>query len=53
MDLALVSHILGGNAAVQADRVCVTNMAGFVMSYYFTDLITGYSSPNTGTYPID
>ena len=54
MDLALVSQLISSNgAAVEADQVCVVNMAAFVMGFYFTDLITGYSSHETDGYPID
>ena len=46
---------LGAQAgpAVHSSEVCVTNSAGFVMDFYFNDLVTGEKSSATDRYPID
>ena len=48
----LVAAVQAG-AAVPASEVCISNDAGFVMSYYFDDVVTGETSAHTDTYPID
>ena len=54
MDLALVSHLMATNgAAVPADKVCVANQAGFVLGFYFDDLVTGDLGREGDAYPID
>ena len=54
MDFAAVSELLISNgAAVNADVVCVTNSAGFVMGYFFNDLVTGDEGREGDAYPID
>ena len=44
-------HIKSG--AVKASNVCVDNDAGFVLYFYFDDLVTGDVSAHTDKYPID
>ena len=39
--------------AVKASQVCVDNDAGFVLNFYFDDLVTGDVSAHTDNYPID
>jgi hypothetical protein len=40
-------------SAVPADKVCVTNSAGFVLEYFFNDLVTGQWSEKSSGYPIN
>ena len=40
-------------AAVPASKVCVTNSGGYDLKWWFDDLITGITSPDSGAYPID
>ena len=44
-------HLTQG--AVKASKVCVDNDAGFVLDFWFDDLVTGTKSAPTDTYPID
>ena len=44
-------HISAG--AVKASQVCVDNDAGFVLNFWFDDLVTGDKSSPTNNYPID
>ena len=44
-------HIRGG--AIAASKVCVDNSAGFVLNFWFDDLVTGDKSAPTENYPID
>ena len=44
-------HLTGG--AVKASKVCVDNSAGFVLNFWFDDLVTGDKSAPTENYPID
>ena len=37
----IVSQMIVNGGAVEASQACVTNHAGFVLGYYFDDLITG------------
>ena len=54
MDLYAVTQLLIDNgAAVPADKVCVTNEAGFVLHYFFNDVITGETTPEYGGYAAD
>ena len=39
--------------AIKANKVCITNSAGFVMDFYFDILQTGEVSHESDTYPID
>ena len=39
--------------AVKASQVCVNNSAGFVLNFYFDNLVTGDKSARTDDYPID
>ena len=39
--------------AVKASQVCVNNSAGFVLNFYFDNLISGDKSASTDDYPID
>ena len=39
--------------AIPASKVCITNDAGFVMNYWFDDVITGEKSASTDNYDID
>ena len=50
--LLLVSATQAG-AAVKSSEVCVNNDAGFVLNFYFDDIITGEKSHATDNYPID
>ena len=40
-------------AASMATKVCVANQAGFVMDWWMDDLITGQTSTDSDSYPID
>ena len=40
-------------AAVPASKVCISNSAGFVMNFYFDDILTGEKSARTDNYDID
>ena len=53
MDLRLVSQVMSGSGAVQADKVCVANSAGFVLGFFFDDLVTGDEGRESDAYPID
>jgi len=39
--------------AVQASKVCVSNMGGYDLNWWMEDLLTGNESNNSGNYPID
>ena len=44
-------HLSSG--AIKASKVCVDNSAGFVLNFWFDDLVTGDKSAATENYPID
>ena len=50
---ALLVAASQAGAAVPASKVCITNNAGFVMHYYFDDVVTGELSHSTDNYDID
>ena len=50
---AIGQAMIVNGAAVPADNVCVVNMAGFRMDFFFNDLVTGMESHATGGYDID
>ena len=50
---ALIAATAQAGAASYASKVCVSNMAGFVLHWWMDDLITGNSSSDSGSYPID
>lgn len=49
---ALAAYANAG-AAIPANRACVSNMGGYDLYWWFTDLITGTDSNHSSTYPID
>ena len=44
--------MIANGGAVQASEVCVINHAGFVLGYYFDDLISGEVTQEGDSYPI-
>ena len=48
-----VATELPQGAAIYASTVCVANMAGFVLDWWMDDLISGQSSADSPSYPID
>ncbi len=40
-------------AAIRANKVCVANMGGYDLNWWVQDLISGNTSTNSGSYPID
>ena len=46
-------HDANAGAAITASRACVTNMGGYDLYWWFTDLIDGKESNHSPTYPID
>ena len=53
--LALISssYLAVAGPAPKGSKICISNMAGFVMHWHTNDLVTGESSPETDHYPID
>ena len=50
---AAVATYANAGAAITASRACVTNMGGYDLYWWFTDLIDGKESNHSPTYPID
>ena len=48
-----VATVAQAGAAVYGNKICVSNMAGFVMKWHQIDMMTAYESSWTDTYPID
>ena len=51
--LAATAFAAPRGAASYANKVCVSNQAGFVMDWWMDDLITGSTSSDSPSYPID
>ena len=41
------------SAAITANSACVTNSGGYDVYWWYYDVVTGDSSPSSGSYPID
>merc|ERR1712032_185591 len=50
---ALVIAAAQAGSAIPASKVCINNDAGFVMNFYFDDILTGEKSARTDNYDID
>ena len=50
---ALLTASAYAGSATKASKVCIANQAGFVMDWWFDDLITGTISADSPSYPID
>merc|ERR1712032_97142 len=50
---ALVIAAAQAGSAIPASKVCINNDAGFVMYFYFDDIVSGAKSADTDHYPID
>ena len=50
---ALFAATAYAGAASVANKICVANQAGFVMDWWMDDLISGTSSADSPSYPID
>jgi len=50
---AALFAVANSAAATHASRVCVANMGGYDLYWWFVDLLSGVDSSTSGTYPID
>ena len=50
---AMLSAVTLASGAIPANKVCVSNMGGYDLYFWFEDLITGSASAHSSTYPID
>ena len=50
---AMLSAVALASGAIPASKVCVSNMGGYDLYFWFEDLITGSASAHSSTYPID
>ena len=50
---ATIAAVASAGGAIPANKVCVANMGGYDLHWWFEDLITGTQSAQSPTYPID
>ena len=53
LSVALLAAVTNATGAIPASKVCVTNIGGYDLKWWFDDLLTGKLSTESGTYPID